>query len=109
MRKITLEDALRGVVSTERQWLLDDLDLPGTTGLVRFENLNSHSPGYGDVRVVAAGLMHRYATLEIAWTAPPGYSRNSQMTPVGYYAHAGYDTQDNGSSRPAHAAANAAE
>lgn len=107
MRQSKLEDVIRGVDQIERRWLLDDLDLPGTTGLVRFEQLNPYSPERGRIVVKACGLMHSYPTIEIAWNAPPGWSKNSRMTPVAYYAHAGQDTQDTGESRPAYAAASA--
>ena len=109
MRRSSLENILRGIDSQEHRWLLDDLDLPGTTGLVRFEQLNPYSPDRGKIIVKACGLMHSYATLEIAWKAPPGWSKNSQLTPVAYYAHDGHDVQDTGQSRPAYAAASTAE
>ena len=99
MRKLTLEAAICGVDNTEHQWLLDDLDLPGTTGLVRFEQFNTASPSYGAVVVKACGLMHAYATIEIAWNAPPGWSTNSKLTPVGYYAHDGSGIADTGQTK----------
>ncbi len=43
MRKMALRDVIAGVDGIETQWLLDDVDLPGTTGLVRFEQINPHS------------------------------------------------------------------
>ena len=99
MRKISLNDAIEGVDGREHHWLLDDLDLPGTTGLVRFENINIASPSYGAVIVKACGLMHAYPTIEIAWDAPPGWSTNSKLTPVGYYAQDGCGIADTGRAR----------
>lgn len=101
MKRMALRDVIAGVDGIETQWLLDDLELPGTTGLVRFEQMNPHSPNYGQVTVKACGLMHSYATVTIAWGAPPGWSTNSKMEPVGYCTTGAYGIDDTGADQRA--------
>lgn len=85
MRRLSFDEIIADVDSEVRSYLLDDLDLPGTLGLVRFEQLAPGSTEYGEVVVNACGPMHKYPTFEAAYAMPPGYSVNTRLTPVGYY------------------------